>query len=94
MVEKERILSEIRRMAEENGGKALGQERFQKETGIREADWRGRYWARWSDAIEEAGKVDKTLPPDEPEARSNAGTSTSGSDGTRTRDLRRDRPAL
>ena len=39
-------------------------------------------------------QVDKTLPSDEPEARSNAGTSRDGSDGTRTRDLRRDRPAL
>jgi integrase len=41
-----------------------------------------------------SGKVDKTAPENELEARSNAGTSTSGSDGTRTRDLRRDRPAL
>ncbi len=41
-----------------------------------------------------SGEGDKTPPADEPEPRSNAGTSSYGSDGTRTRDLRRDRPAL
>ncbi|MGH2974879.1 MAG: GIY-YIG nuclease family protein [Solirubrobacterales bacterium] len=55
MVEKDEILSEIRRLASENGGKPLGRGRFSEATGIREADWLGRYWARWSDAIEEAG---------------------------------------
>lgn len=55
MVEKDEILSEIRRLAEENGGKPLGRNRFFRATGIREADWLGRYWARWGDAVEEAG---------------------------------------
>ncbi len=54
-VSREHILSEIRRTAEENNGVALGRGRFATETGIREADWSGRYWARWSDAVEEAG---------------------------------------
>ncbi len=40
------------------------------------------------------GQEDKTPALDGPETRRVAGTSTSGSDGTRTRDLRRDRPAL
>jgi hypothetical protein len=57
MAEREEIISEIRRLAEENDGKPLGRSRFFEATGIREADWLGRYWARWSDAIEEAGLV-------------------------------------
>lgn len=55
MVTKDHILSEIRRLAEANGGTPLGRNRFSDETGIREADWLGRYWARWGDAIREAG---------------------------------------
>jgi hypothetical protein len=55
MDEKERILSEIRRLAEENDGRLLGRNRFFEATGIRESDWLGRYWARRSDAVEEAG---------------------------------------
>jgi hypothetical protein len=55
---KDHILAEIRRTASENGGVPLGRLRFQAETGIREADWRGIYWVRWNDALKEAG-----LPP-------------------------------
>jgi hypothetical protein len=52
---KAHILSEIKRTAKENGGTPLGWRRFVSETGIREADWLGRHWARWSDALREAG---------------------------------------
>jgi hypothetical protein len=55
VVTKEHILSEIRRTAEGNNGEPLGGSRFLEETGIRVADWRGRYWARWSEAVAEAG---------------------------------------
>jgi hypothetical protein len=54
-VSRERILAEIRRTAEDNGGRPLGVERFAADTGIRERDWRGRYWVRWSEAVAEAG---------------------------------------
>ena len=53
MITKEHILAEIRRTAV--GGCALGRERFYAETGIKESDWSGRYWTRWSDAVREAG---------------------------------------
>ena len=52
---RERILAEIKRTAAENEGAALGVRRFEKETGIREHEWRGRFWRAWSDALIEAG---------------------------------------
>jgi hypothetical protein len=52
---KEQILDEIRRTAGENGGAPFGYQRFAAETGIREHEWKGRYWVRWSDAVREAG---------------------------------------
>jgi hypothetical protein len=54
-IDREYVLREIKRTAHENGGVPLGMDRFRKETGIRERDWRGRFWARWSDALLEAG---------------------------------------
>lgn len=52
---KEHILSEIRRTATADEGVPLGQDRFAAETGIKQADWIGRHWARWGDALREAG---------------------------------------
>lgn len=59
-VSREHILAEIRRTAEANGGRALGRDRFRAETGLSDGDW-GRYWARWSDAVIEAGFAPNTL---------------------------------
>ncbi|MDP9335525.1 MAG: GIY-YIG nuclease family protein [Actinomycetota bacterium] len=55
MADRDFILNEIRRCAEENGGVVLGRERFEAITGIRESEWAGRYWINWSDAVVEAG---------------------------------------
>jgi hypothetical protein len=52
---KEYVLAEIRRTATENGDVPLGREAFGKETGIKQTDWYGKYWARWGDALVEAG---------------------------------------
>jgi hypothetical protein len=43
LVEKTKIISEIKRTALENGGVPLGIERFQTVTGIRKTAWWGRY---------------------------------------------------
>lgn len=55
MVTKNHILDEIRRTAKENGGMPLGTRRFYAETGIKQSDWIGKHWARWNDAVREAG---------------------------------------
>jgi hypothetical protein len=60
---RDRILSEIRRLAEANGGKPLGRQAFEQASGIRYADWYGVYWARWGDAVAEAGLAPNTLQP-------------------------------
>jgi len=54
MASKEGILDEIKRTAKENGGRPLGAHRFQNETGISAYEW-GKYWARYGDAVREAG---------------------------------------
>jgi hypothetical protein len=52
---KERILAEIKRTAEQNGGVALGQRAFVTETGIAKHSWQGKFWLTWSDALAEGG---------------------------------------
>jgi hypothetical protein len=54
-MKKELILQEIKRTAEANGGTPLGWRKFARETGIHERDWSGKHWARWGEAVREAG---------------------------------------
>ena len=49
------ILQEIQRTTKANGGTPLRKLEFESKTGIKRYDWFGVYWARWSDAIREAG---------------------------------------
>jgi hypothetical protein len=60
---KEFILNEIKRTAKPNGGKPLGQQRFFQQTGIKQSDWIGKIWVRWSDALLEAGYSPNELQP-------------------------------
>ena len=58
---RQHILAEIARTANENGGVPLGRGRFLEATGIKESDWLGKHWARWGDAVQEAGFLPNTL---------------------------------
>jgi hypothetical protein len=60
-MDKQQILDEIRRTTKANGGVPLGSKRFAQETGIRTADWYGKHFGRWSDALREAGFAPNTL---------------------------------
>jgi hypothetical protein len=55
MKDKQFIIGEIQRTAVIHGGEPLGQRAFQAETGIGEYDWKGVHWARWGDALMDAG---------------------------------------
>ena len=59
-MDKEYILDELRRTAAENDGKSLGRQRFESETGIKPHHLM-KYWARYGDALKEAGLVSNTL---------------------------------
>jgi len=64
---KEHILQEIKRTATLNGGVPLGLGRFETDTGIRRDDCVGVYWAKWSDALVEAGFTPNEMTPAYPD---------------------------
>jgi hypothetical protein len=68
-VTKAHIVAEIKRTTITNGGIPLGSRKFASQTGIRESDWKGKFWARWSDALVEGGYEPNRMkkPHSEPE---------------------------
>lgn len=68
-MDKDFILAEIKRFAEDNDGKTPGIKTFENFTSIKASDWRGKYWTKWNDAVAEAGLIPnkKTLALDRDE---------------------------
>ena len=54
-IDKAHILSEIRRIAKANGGKAPGRYALKSQSGVKESDWYPHIWLRWSNALLDAG---------------------------------------
>ncbi len=68
-ISKEEILAEIRKLVTTGNGIIPGERTFRLQTNIRESAWKGRYWARWTDAVREAGydpnAMNQRIPDDE-----------------------------
>ena len=66
---RDEIISRIRELAAANSGVAPGAKSFENETGIGRSAWLGKFWAKWSDAVTEAGLVPlertKAIPKNE-----------------------------
>jgi len=54
-ISREEILSEIRKFVAAHDGEIPGQRTFVVTTRIKPSAWMGKFWARWSDAVREAG---------------------------------------
>ncbi len=54
-MDRDYILERMKLYAAEIGTPKIGQRAFAKASGIRESDWRGKYWPNWSAATTEAG---------------------------------------
>jgi hypothetical protein len=54
-IDREEILAEIRKFVAGNAGEIPGERTFLAATRIKPSAWKGRYWARWTDAVREAG---------------------------------------
>lgn len=60
MATRDEIVAHIRRLAQADGA-TPGRQRFETEAGIKRHEWYGLYWARWSDALQEAGLASNIL---------------------------------
>jgi len=54
-MDKSQIIEKIVELSCALGGVLPGRERFEKLTGIGSGEWLGIHWARWGDALQEAG---------------------------------------
>jgi hypothetical protein len=52
---KQELLVELRKFVEANNGVIPGERTFVAATRIKQSAWKGKYWARWTDAVREAG---------------------------------------
>lgn len=52
---RDHIIAEIKRLAAASEGKPPGRKAFEAATGIRYHEWYSVHWARWGDALAEAG---------------------------------------
>ncbi len=52
---REEIIAAIQQATANDGGKPVGYRRLETLTGITRGTWYGVYWARWSDALRDAG---------------------------------------
>lgn len=62
MTDRAEILRQIQRLADRDGTPP-GRARFTSETGITQGQWEGVFWARWRDALAEAGFPPHELNP-------------------------------
>jgi len=67
-ITREEIISEIQKVAA-TVGTIPGERGFANATRIKESAWKGKYWARWTEAIREAGydpnKLNQRIPDEE-----------------------------
>ncbi len=54
VMSKQHIIDQIREIARTDGDPP-GRQRFENVTGIKRHEWYGKYWAKWGDALAEAG---------------------------------------
>jgi hypothetical protein len=60
-MDRQQILTEIKRLALENVGRAPGRQAFERATGLRMSEWYPHLWLRWGDAVAEAGYAPNEL---------------------------------